>query len=234
MNICKNCGVELEEDMLNCPLCGEAVTGDGKSRVTAPNQQQAFQYSQKMSRPQKKFTWEIVSLILLSGIIATFIIDFIINKQISWSEYPVAVSLIIFSYVSLFAFWHQRIILQMVGGLILSSVFIIVLDVFTGYDGWSVKLGIPLLLAGNFIAMALIAVIHKSKYKGINLIAYTFLGAALLCICIDGILSFFKTGAFQVQWSVIVAGSIVPVVLVLLFAHFRLKKGRSLEKTFHI
>lgn len=232
MIICKNCGVELEKDTMNCPLCGEPVTGDGKTSLTTSHH--PIQTSTSMSRPQKKFTWEIVSLILFSGIIATLVIDYILNKQIKWSAYPVAIALTIFSYVSLFAFWQQRTIIQMAGGLILSSLFMILIDALKGNTGWSFRLGIPLLLAGNIIAAALIAAIGTSKHKGINLLAYAFIAAALLCICIDGILSFFKSGSIQVRWSIIVAGSIIPVVLVLLFVYFRLKRGRSLEKTFHI
>jgi hypothetical protein len=234
--ICKNCGVELEEDMLNCPLCGEPVTANGKVAIPAPGQQQAqaFPYTRKMNRPQKKFTWEIVSLILFSGIIATFIIDFILNKRITWSEYPVAVSLTIFSYISLFAFWQQRTLVQMAGGFILSSIFLVLLDSLTGYIVWAIKLGIPLLFSCNLVVSALIAIFRMSKYKGINLVAYAFLGASLLSVCVEGILSFFKTGLVHLEWSVIVAGCIVPVVLVIFFVYFRLKKARSLEKTFHI
>jgi hypothetical protein len=232
MIICKNCGVELEKDMMNCPLCGEPVMGDGETRLTTSHH--PTRRSISMSRPQKKFTWEIVSLILLSGIIATLVIDYILNKQIKWSEYPVAIALTIFFYVSMFAFWQQRTAIQMVGGLILSSLFMILLDALKGNTGWSFKLAIPLLFSGNLIAAALIAVIRSSKHKGINLLAYAFIAAALLCIFIDGIVAFFKSGSIQVWWSIIVAGSIIPVVLVLFFAYFRLKKGRSLEKTFHI
>jgi hypothetical protein len=187
-----------------------------------------------MSQPQKKFTWEIVSLILISGIMTTIIIDYIINKGITWSEYPAAISLIIFFYVSIFAFWQQKTIIQMAAGFIVASFFLILLDRVTGNTRWSVRLGIPLLFASNLVVAALFTVIRFSKHKGINLIAYAFLGASILCICIDGILSFFKTGAIGLYWSVIVAGCIIPVVLLLLFLYFRLRKGRSLEKTFHV
>lgn len=233
MITCNNCKVELDEDMLACPLCGESVTGKGSSQQPAANQHHTFPYSQKMSRPQKKFTWEIVSLILLSGIITTLIIDYIITKQITWSEYPVAISLTIFVYVSLFAFWHKRTIIQMTGGFIISSFFLVMLDALTANINWSLKLGIPILFADNLLVTALIVIFRLSKYKGINLLAYAFLGAAMLCICIEGILSYYKTKSIQLDWSIIVAGCVIPIVLVLLFTHFRLKKGRSLEKTFH-
>ncbi|QEC51429.1 hypothetical protein EDD80_10162 [Anseongella ginsenosidimutans] len=237
MAICKNCGVELEEVMLSCPLCGEPVAGSGESgtsRQTTPAGEPAFQPRAEMSQPQKKFTWEIISIILLSGLIATFIVDFVINQTITWSEYPVAISLTIFAYISLFAFWQQPTLLQIAGSLALSIVFLLLLDLLTNGISWSVGLGIPLLLAANLVAAGLIGVIYRSKYKGINLLAWGFLGAAFLCLCIEGILVRFMTGTFRFGWSLIVCGSVIPVALVLFFVHLRLKKGRSLEKTFHM
>ncbi len=219
--------------MLICPLCGTPVNGNAPAIQISAYGMQSFGHKQ-MSKPQKKFVWEIVSIILLSAAIAAFVVDFIINRHIAWSEYPVAICLTIFCYVSMFAFWNQTTLVKMTGGFILSSLCLVILDVFTAGIQWSVKLGVPLLFIGNIVVALLITVIRKSKHKGINLLAYAFLGAAVLSISIDGILSFFKTGIFQIQWSVIVAACTIPVVIVLLFVHFRLKKGRSLEKTFHI
>ncbi len=234
---CKNCGVELEESMQICPLCEKPVDEDGDSHGSSfivPERQQFKSGYAGMTGPQKKFTWEIVSITLLSAVIATFIIDFIISHRISWSEYPVAVCLAIFCYVSLFAFWDQHLIIKMIGGFILSSLFLIILDALTGSINWSARLGIPLLFVSNLIVGTLVIIIRKSKYKGVNLIAYVFVGAALLCITIEGLLSFFETKTLRFVWSVIVTACIVPVVVVLLFMQTRLKKGRSLAKTFHV
>jgi hypothetical protein len=232
--ICKNCGVELEDDMQVCPLCEQPVGGSttpGKAPVSYGDQ--TFEY-QKMSKPQKKFTWEIVSLILLSTAVAAFVIDFIMNRRITWSELPISICMGVFCYVSLFAFWDQTTIIEMAGGFVLSSLCLVIVDALTGGISWSVRLAIPLLLTGNLVTAALITIVRLSRYKGVNLVAYAFLGAAILCVFIDGILSYYKTGLFQIQWSVIVVACIIPVVIVLLFQHFRLKKGRSLKKTFHL
>ena len=97
-----------------------------------------------------------------------------------------------------------------------------------------VVMGIPLLFICNLVVLAFITIIRKSKYKGINLIAYAFLFASLICLSIEGVVSVFKNQKLQLHWSIIVASCVIPVVIVLLFMHFRLKKGRSLEKTFHV
>jgi hypothetical protein len=181
MIICKNCGVELEEDMQNCPLCGQPVNmAKNKSRELPDNPEYAPPYSQRITTPHKKFTWEITSLILLSAIIATFIINFIINKKITWSEYPAAISLVLFSYVTVFAFWQRRTFIQLLAGFIISSVFIVIVDALTGGIDWSLNPGIPILLVANLVIAGLIRIIQSSKHKGINLLAWAFVGAAIL------------------------------------------------------
>ena len=232
--ICRNCGVELEDDMMACPLCREPVNGNTPTNSQVSYGTQSFQGYREMSKPQKKFTWEIISIILLSAAVATFVVNFIINRSVTWSEYPVAICLTIFCYVSLFAFWERTMFVEMAGGFVLSSLCLMALDLFTAGIQWSVKLAIPLLFMANIITTILIAIIRQSRYKGINLIAYGFLAAAILCVFIDGSLSFFKSGSFQIKWSIIVFACTIPVIIVLLFVHFRLKKGRSLEKTFHV
>lgn len=233
---CQNCGVELEDDILICPLCGEPVSGNQFAKIQnagSASMHVPFQQA-KLSNPQKKFTWEIVSIILLSGTVASFIVDFFINHGITWSEYTVAIGLTIFSYVSLFAFWEQPTIVELIGGFAVSSFFLILLDALTSGIDWSIRLGIPLLFAANLIVIILIAVIRRSKVKGINLIAYVFIAASLLCICIDAVLAFFESQSVKLRWSIIVSACMLPVVVVLFFVHYRLKKGRSLKKTFHI
>lgn len=233
---CQNCGVELEDDILICPLCGEPVNGDHAAKIQNADyisRQVPFEQT-KMSKPQKKFTWEIVSIILLSGTVANFIVDFFINHGITWSEYTVAIGLTIFSYVSLFAFWDQPTIVEIIGGFAVSSFFLVLLDAFTSGIDWSIRLAIPLLFAANLILIILIMVIRHSKFKGVNLIAFSFIAATFLCICTDAVLSYFKNHSLQLRWSIIVSACVLPVVVVLFFVHYRMKKGRNLKRTFHI
>ncbi|MBO9152381.1 DUF6320 domain-containing protein [Chitinophaga sp. GCM10012297] len=233
---CKNCGVELEDDMPVCPLCGKPVNGPHdavQSHASAFDKQEIY-LPPSVSRKRKKFTWEIVSLALGSGIVAAFIVDFIISHGITWSEYTTGIGVVIFCYVSVFAFWNKDAVLEIAGGFILSGIFLFILDIITSGVNWAFRLAIPLLLCLSVIAVLYIMVVRSARYKGINLIAYAFLGAALLCLCTEAIISHFRSEIWRLSWSVIVSACLAPVVMVLLFIHFRLKKGRDLERAFHI
>lgn len=223
--------MELEDDMLICPLCGVSVNNSAEavvSRSAGPYPKPAA------SKKQRKFTWDIVSLILGSGIIAAFIVDFIISRSITWSEYTTAVGLVIFCYVSVFAFLNIGIPGKMAVGFVLTSVCFLLLDVVTGGITWAIRLAIPLLLCVNIIVIGYIQLMGAVRHQGLNLIAYAFLAAALICICVEGVMSFFIHDEWRLHWSVIVSACVVPVVLALLFAHYRLRKGQNLKRTFHV
>lgn len=237
MIICKNCGVELEPVMEFCPLCNQPVeSGDGKPSVTAHEKTRASSYSDgiTMNRPQRKAIWELVSVILVLIIIITSLINYVVNGKISWSEYPVATSLVLFSYITFFAFLERSREVKVLFVWISSSLLIFLLDITTGQPLWAWRLGIPLLFYVNIIIVGLIEVIKFSKERGVNLIAYFFLAAALFCIGIEFTIDHYLGTHTRLVWSLIVSACVVPIATILLFMHFRLKKGRNLKKTFHI
>lgn len=231
MIICKNCGVELEPYMKICPLCEEPVN-DGPVIKKVHHRESAKERT--ISQPQRRATWELVSLILIFITIMTSILNYILNKEISWAEYPVAVCLILFSYISSFAFLNQGMFIQFLAVSISSSLLIYTLDVITGGPYWALKLGIPILVSLNLILLCLLQVIRASKKRGINIIAYSFVAAAVFCLCIETAIDFYANGVTHLVWSLIICACLLPVAAVLLFMHFRLKKGTDLNKTFHI
>lgn len=233
MAYCKTCELELEDGMAECPLCGRPADGPEGGEAALAEEPPPFTF-RKMDRPQKKLIWEIISLILVCSVAVTLLTDFIIAGRITWSEYPVAVCIVVFCYVSLFALWNQKSLVEMASACAASCVLLAVLDASTGGMDWVVRLGMPVLVSGNVIVAVLIGVIRTVKHKGINLLGYAFMGAGLFCLCIEGIVSFYVSGSVHLRWSLIAGTCVLPVSLLLFFVHYRLKKGRSLERVFHI
>lgn len=237
MIICKNCGVELEPDMNICPLCEEPVNNGFNDKVidvTDDIKRQINSGEKTMTQIQRKATWELVFFSLIMIIVITSLINFILNKEISWSQYPVAVCMIIFSYMSFFAFFHTRTEIQFLFGFISASILILILDLITAGKNWSFRLAIPLLLCTNISVIFLLEIIRFSNQKGVNLIAYSFLVAALLCISTEVIIDFYVNNRVNLTWSLIVSACVLPISLLLFVMHFKLKKGNDLNKTFHI
>lgn len=239
MTICANCGVELEDDMKHCPLCGiqVGVLPNTKQKISMWMEDESLQRIVTIKPEDKsllhRILWQVTSILLFSGIISTVIIDLTINEMITWSVYPITVCTIIFIYSTLFEFWQTKKIYQIIAGLLISSAIFFVLDLPLSPSNWPTHLGVPLLCAVNFVAIMLIVAINKTKQGGLNIIAYTCVAMAVLCISIESILSYYQSGNIVLRWSVIVSACLLPVTTALLFMHHRIKKNPNMEKIFH-
>ena len=241
MRTCKNCGVELEQNMNFCPLCGEPVGDEGTNTsvyIKEGRQKQGekplTEYQKLSSLQKRKLFWEISSIILFSGTIVTFIIDLLEGYDISWSGYTLSVCAVIFINTTLICLWPKRVFWLIAGSFLSISVLLILLDKLSGNTGWGIRLGVPLLLATYLVILGLIIVIRKAKQKQLNLIAWCFIATALLSICTDGIISWYTQQTLKLHWSLLAVVSILPVSAILLFIHYRLKKGTDLKRFFHI
>ena len=180
-----------------------------------------------------RILWQITAILLLSGIVATLVIDISINKAVTWSVYPISICLIVLSYASFLALWRTRPIYQILAGWILSTLLLAICNHFFSGAGWTVDLGIPILFALNFISILLLGVFAATRRKSLNLLAFIFVAIAVLCIIIEGILSLYFKDKIELTWSIIVAACLLPVTAALIFMYYRTRKSSRLQKIFH-
>ncbi len=241
MKICPNCGVELDENANYCSLCGEPLADNIenapsylRSRKTSQEQELLSGYQKLTGLQKRKIIWKISWIILGTGMIITAIIDLTVNHTITWSEYPLSVSLVVFVNISLILFLYRRILLLLLLSFLSSSGLLIILDFFAGKTGWGMNPGIPILLAAYVTIFFLILMIKNSNQKGLNIIAFSLLAAGMMCICTDGIISVYQDNKLSFGWSLIVFVSATIVSLLLLYIHYRLKRVTDLKRFFHI
>lgn len=241
MRLCAGCGVELEENMNFCPLCGEPVIDDSVENVEhivvrkrIQEEKPLTDYQKLSSLQKRKLFWQLSGIILFSGMVVTFFIDLLRDEKISWSRYPIAACVTVFVYLTLFSFWSKRTLLLLIGSFISTSALLILLDVFDGDIDWGVKLGVPLLLTTYLIMITLVWTIRNAKEKSLNLIAYSLAAAVLLSISVEGIISLYMDAVLKLYWSLVVLASVLPILALLLFGHHRLKKGADWKRFFHI
>jgi hypothetical protein len=70
--------------------------------------------------------------------------------------------------------------------------------------------------------------------KGFNILAFAFVILSGFCIVSEVFIDKYLYDTVEIRWSAIVAVSILPIALVLLFVHYRMKKGKRLDSYFHI
>jgi len=238
---CAHCGVELEENMNYCPLCGHPVEKSSVP-VREPVRIEGDQGSPRryismgqLNRPQRrKLLWEVLSLIVLSGVVGVVLLNLIFNQRITWSIYPLVLGLSIFGYASVFTYWYDKGWRQLLGYMGITFVMLFFVDLTDGLLQWALPLAFPMLVGVFALGLVLYFIARRSRYYGFDLMAYAFVGLAFLMVLLEAVLSLSQTNILHLDWSIIVFISVIPVDAVLLYIHFRLKKNPDLKKVFHI
>lgn len=232
MKICKACGVELDDDMQVCPLCDTSVSNDGSTLYNLKKSNEASAPEVKKRPLLHEILWQITAILLLSGIAATLVINLAIQGRITWSVYPVTICLMLLSYVSLMSIWRAPITYRLAGGWLMSAMILLAIYVLADVQ-WPLMLALPILFAVNMITFLLIFIVRILPRKGLNVFAIVILGIAILCIIIEGIITYNLENTLRLQWSAIVSACLLPVTATIIFMYFRTKNNNELKKIFH-
>lgn len=228
MKICKECGVELDDNMTSCPLCYTSISNGEVSRLNIRQLQPEGAKRHLMQR----ILWQVTMVLLLSGVVATLIINLSIVGKITWSIYPISICLMILAYASLMALWRTAFIYQLLGGWAISALFLAAVNRYS-QGNWPLLLALPVVSAMNTIGIAFYFLLAKLKTKGLNVLALIFVSIAIASLSIEAIISWYFNGKLALGWSVIVAACLLPVTAAILFMYFRTKNNADLQKIFH-
>ena len=232
MNICINCGVELEEGLKQCPLCGK--NQDEPADVKAETMNYPSDIINLHKKETRKHIWELTGIIAFSGIAVCTIVDLVIGKGIKWS---------LFADVSIISAWLflTFILLKIRNAWILITglsatalLMLLMFDLISAKDNWFLPVGLPITLSATFFVCLVVVLYRYARFKGFNILAIIFLSAAGFCILTEIILDKYMRGYVDVHWSLLAAVSILPIALVLFYVHYRMKKGNKLDSFFHI
>jgi phosphatidylserine synthase len=115
---------------------------------------------------------------------------------------------------------------------ILAALFFI--DLIATGGAWFFPVGLPVTVAAFIGAGTLIVLYRSARLKGLNIVASAFVVLSGFSIITEIIFDKYRNGVLNLQWSLIIAVSVLPVALLLFFFHYRLKKGNRLDSLFHI
>ncbi len=233
MTVCKTCGVELEQGLNVCPLCNEGIQeGEGSSIKEKASYNPG--YSPLTRNEKVRIFWEITTLFHFSALVVTILIDLITNSNLSWSLYVAICVTASYIYITLITLTYSKLWIFLPGLLINSLGFLVLVDLFDNGINWFINPGLP--LAGFFVVLLGLVMFYafQTKEKGFNIVAFAALAVAAYCILAETFISFAKNHEVRFSWSVIVAASLLTFSLFLFFFHYRLKRGTSLRRFFHL
>ncbi len=232
MALCVNCGVELDEGLKICPLCGKDPSDQtGQEPVTDTYPSEIIQLQKKENR---KYYWELSGILAFSGIAVCTIIDLLISKELRWSllsDVTIAAAWVLLTLYQ-FKYKNPVIMFSLLLLTILAALFLI--DLIATGRAWYFPVGLPVTIALVAAAGIIIFIYSKLHLNGLNVIAAGLIVLSGFLIVLEAILDKYLTGKVQLRWSLITGVSILPVALILFFYYYRLKKGNRLDSFFHI
>lgn len=232
MAICVNCGVELDDGLKICPLCGRDPQRKVEQEHISNNYPSGI--IQRQKKENRRYLWELSGILVFSGIAVCTLLDLLTGKGLSWSLFSDVSLLAAWVILTLYLFAYKRtltiVTLQMLT--VLTALFFV--DLIATGEEWFFQVGLPVTIA-SFVAAGIVIILFKTAhFDGLNIIAAAFIVLSGFCIITETIFDKYLNGLVDLRWSLIVAVSILPVALVLLFYHYRLKKGNRLDSFFHI
>jgi hypothetical protein len=232
MNLCGNCGVELEEGFKVCPLCGKS-TGEKAEEPDEPGNYPSdiIRLHRKESR---KYVWELSGIIAFSCIVICTIVDLVIVRGVRWSLFAdtsILTAWVLFTLI-MFVLDKPFVFITCLLAAIISMLFLF--DLISPPLNWFLKLGMPLALGACLLFGIVVLLYRLANFRGVNIIAIIFLVSSAFCIIVEVFVDLYLNGQIDLLWSPIEAVSALPVALIFFFIHYRLKRGKRLDSFFHV
>jgi hypothetical protein len=232
MIICAHCGVELDIGMKICPLCGLDTENNENQEYISNNYPSDIIKLRK--KEKKKFLWELSGVITFSAIAVCTLVDLLVSKGLKWSLFSDIAVLAVWVILTIFRFFHKRSVWLFILTLITILTSLFCIDLISTEKRWFLPVGFPVTLAA-FMSVGIVMVLYRTaRLKGLNIIAFALVILSGFCILLEFFLDAYLNGAVHLRWSLIAAVSVIPVALVFLYYHYRLRKGKRLDSLFHI
>lgn len=164
MKACKACGVTVESRGEFCPLCGEPLAETG----VAPQPQQAGRcnlYPDLHSRTvQHNFILRLLVFVSLLGCGVSVMVNLLVHSTFMWSL--IVVAAVLYSWITIPPLLRRGVnyAARTVLIVIVTSALVVVLDLLTGYRGWSVSYVIPGLLAAGIVSIGMMIVFNRTSW----------------------------------------------------------------------
>ena len=234
MSYCSRCGVEVESQIKNCPLCDAPIQHleepTGSRSWMQPTDDKLFRAFPTSVDIKNRVYLFLTTLLVMASLIL-WAVDFIDDNSLTWSWIPTSGILAGFFYLTVF-FNLYKSFLRLTLGLMGSTVFLLsTLNYLTGAQ-WFFPLGLPIIVGLQILFTFSFAVIKNFKIRGYNIFGLFFAVVAVFLILVDGLIHLYG-GTWTLSWSIITSFSLFPFCLYFFFLHYGLHRVLDLTRSFH-
>lgn len=230
-NVCPNCGVILDEGVRECPLCHhkKEIAGSEQDKELYPSD--ILHLSEKKSRIH---AWELSAIIALSANLICLIVDMVIGKGINWSLYAITAITCLWLFITSFTFFLKKPVMLGLSLTLSTLGTLLIIDILNPPITWFTGIGLPVTVTFWLLFGIFLVLYRKLRYKGFNILAFILIEISALCIVIDLFTDMHLRDSIFIDWSAITAATLVPLAGILLFVHYRMKRGKDLGSFFHV
>lgn len=239
MPYCAKCGVEVDNDTKKCPLCDFPIPDVGEdtneqSINVFPEAENIYHYRMNIIKNKVFFTLVIILFLCIPILFsikvfypsATITINYIINIIIASVFYL------------FFLFGYLRVNYNILGIGLTSIMLMHKLDNVDENMTWFFEYAVFIILLVMvilYIGVFLYKRINKEN-QGVYVLAYIFIGTGILCLGIDGIISYRSNNVVSLSWSIIVLISSTAVCLLIIGLYYGLpeKLRNKIRRKLHV
>lgn len=222
---CKNCNVRIASYLDRCPLCGEKINNS----ITDDNPYNSSVESFSKRVNTLYFSRIILQLLVLTAFV-TMLINFLVNKHISWSLY------VLFSAIYVSSFYSFIVLKDKKWGLLINvlcmEALLFIIAYLTHTISWFYFLVGPIIIIVTiFIYLNLFLAEFKNILRSFSVLILYLAGS--LCM-INGLIKAYKTGSFVLTWSKYSGIAMLIICLISFLLSFNKKIQNEVEKRFFI
>lgn len=264
MKQCRQCGVEIEDDYIRCPLCGAAVDSPAKGSVpdgtptpTSPDPASPPDGpAQALERPDRSgraaegelsdadraerrqartWLWQMFSLVILATGLIVAAADFAYGFDISWSAYPLTGLGFIWLFVTVIVGLGKDLPIAYTAEVLTVLGYLYVLDLLLPGAAFFLPFAVPITLLVAAIGASAAAVVRALKLTIFPTLAVAMVAIGVFVVGLD-VVFYFSFGLETVlSWSIIAFAGCLSIALLLLFINRRLRERHAdFRRLFHM
>ena len=214
MSYCVNCGVELDNEVNKCPLCGTAIINPNLKREISESNLPAF--PDRVDLPQSvkhRFTGFIISMVLLIPNIVCFLVNVLFQYDMKWIWLTNATSILIWTILVLpiilnktFGLFH--IIIDAVA---ISGYAYVIYHVEKG-EGWFLECCVPAIIILTVLVGVFTWVYKRFKLSWPKACILFFSEIILASFSMEIILRHYLLKMFSVSISLIITACCASII----------------------
>ncbi len=222
---CKNCNVKIASYLDKCPLCGERLNIDTTN--DNPYNSQVENFSKRVNTIY--FSKLILKILILSSLIV-MLINYLVNKTISWSLYVLFSSLYVSSFYTFITMPNKKFALLI--NIICLELLLFVISYLTHSTSWFLCLVGPIIL---FVTLFVYLNIYLTNKKNIlRNFSYLLIYLMACLILLNGLIKLYNSNIFKLTWSIYSTISLSIISIILIICSFNKKITNEFEKRFFI